>query len=422
MILNLGPLKGALFGSVVALKEDFESLSGIGGPDMAAFYWDEGVVLFSPSFRKIWPDIGLGASLDQLLSYVAPMVVPAEKHLFSRFGDSLKRDEGDRSGIFLLQTHRLSGISVLGLAFFRYSWGGLTIVLPGSEPGPVKIALSALKSARSHTAFDSLDRWVKDSENEFVLTWILENLPEEFRNEGRFERTMVVPDPGKRLRTLRIFYHYRGRKWDREVIDGSNGHFDSEDHSKKSQGEGSRINGNAGPIVRGKGTRQGNEILIHFTTFMGGVLPLGDLSLPAQILSKEGMKRVNRFFREVSRGTLLRSRSLKSDSFQFTRYWDDNAFRPEGLEEIARLIDPSGWKKCMVLPFWMTHSESLSEILSVSRVSDPLFVDHHRNMGVILLRNCCGEDARKVVYENFRSRTKSHVEHPVSIAEFLEDS
>ena len=47
MILNLGPLKGAMFGSVVALKESLESLSGVGAPDMAAFYRDEGVVLFS---------------------------------------------------------------------------------------------------------------------------------------------------------------------------------------------------------------------------------------------------------------------------------------------------------------------------------------------------------------------------------------
>jgi hypothetical protein len=100
VILNLGPLKGAMFVSAVALKEDLESLSSIGGPDMAAFYRDEGVVLFSPSFRKIWPDIGFGATLDQLLSYVSPVVVPAEKHLLSRFGDCLKGDEEDRSGIF----------------------------------------------------------------------------------------------------------------------------------------------------------------------------------------------------------------------------------------------------------------------------------------------------------------------------------
>jgi hypothetical protein len=296
------------------------------------------------------------------------------------------------------------------------------VVLPGSDPGPVKSALSALKATRDLAAFETLDRWVKDSETKHVLTGILENFPEEFRSEGRFERTKVVPGPGGRLRTLRIFYHYRGRKWQREVLEGSIAPTDPEDPSRRPPEEGSQGKGIVGPIVRGKGTRHGNEILIHFTTFMGGVLPLGDLSLPALILSKEGMKRVNLFLRNVSRESLLRARSLASDSFGFSRFWDGNAFRIDGLEEIARLIDPNAWKNCMVLPFWMTHSGSLSEILSVSRVSDPLFVDPHRNMGVVLLRDCSGKAARKVVYENFRTRTKAHIELPTSVAEFMEGS
>jgi len=421
VILNFRPLKGALFSSVIALKEKFESLSGIGGPDMAAFYRDEGVVLFSPSFRKIWPDIGFGASLDQLLSQVSTVVVPAEKHLLSRFGDSLKENEGDRYGIFLLQARRIFGVSVLGVVFFRYSWGGLMIVLPGSDPGAVKNALSALKSARNHTAVDALDRWMKDSETEYVLTWIFENFPGEFRGEGRFERTKVIPDP-KGSRTLQIFYTFRGRKWNRDVLDRPTEPSDQGEPSGTRPEEGGQANRNVDPIVRGKGTRHGNEILIHFTTFMGGVLPLGDLSLPDSVLSGSGLLYASRFLRRISLEALLRARSLASDSFAFTRFWDGSAFRMEGLEEIARLIDPSGWKECMVLPFWMTHSGFFSEILSIFRVSDPLFVEPHRNMGVVLLRNCSREAARKVVYENFRTRTKAHIELPMSIAEFMEDS
>lgn len=178
----------------------------------------------------------------------------------------------------------------------------------------------------------------------------------------------------------------------------------------------------SGPIVRGKGTRHGNEILIHFTTFMGGVLPLGDLSLPDSVLAGGGLACAHRFFRRISLEMLLRARSLASDSFAFSRFWNGSAFRIDGLEEISRLIDPSGWKDCMVLPFWMTHSGSLSEILSVSRVSDPLFVDPHRNMGVVLLRNCSGKAALKAVYENFRTRTKAHIELPANVADFMEGS
>jgi len=419
VILNFRPLKGALFGSVVPLREALDPLSAEGFTEVAAFYRNEGAVLFSPSFRKICPDIGFDKSLDHFLSTVDAWVVPAEKNLFACFGKDLITGKEDKSGIFLLQAGRIPDSSILGLASFRYSWGNFVVAVPGSEAGPVRQALSALERLRSSTVFDAVDHWGKDSETEYVLTEIFENFPEGFRDNGRFDRREVVTDPKGQPRTFRIYYHYRGRRWHREVLDGPLGPAGRGEASGAPPEKGGAI---ACPIVRGKGTRHGNEILIHFTTFIGGVLPLGDLSLPDSVLAGSGMACAHRFLRRISLETLLRARSLPSDSFAFSRFWDGSAFRIDGLDEISRLIDPGGWKDCMVLPFWMTHSGSLSEILAVSRVSDPLFVDSHRNMGVVLLRNCSRKAARRVVYENFRPRTKAHIELPMSIAEFMEGS
>lgn len=419
MILNHAPLKDALYRSIVGIRDGLDPLSKAGFPEIAAFYREGEVLFFSPSFRKIWPEIGLDGTLDQFLSSVNAKVVPAEKELFSRFGRNLLTGNEDRAGIFLLQPRSLPECSVLGMASFGYSWGNLVIVVPGTEADPVRMALSALERRRFPTAFEAADFWVRDAETEYILTWVFENFPEEFRNEGRFERTRIISDPEGQRRTLRIFYHYRGRKWQRDVHESRSGQGEPPGTSPEEDGQGT---GNDEPVVRGKGTRHGNEILIHFTAFMGGVLPLGDLSLPSPILSKEGMKRVNLFLRKVSRETLQRARSLKSDSFLFTRFWNGESFRLEGLEEISRLIDPKGWKNLIILPFWTTPSGPLEEVLEAARVSDPLFVDPHRNMGVVLLRDCTEDSARKIVCENFRTRTKAHIELPASVVEFMEGS
>lgn len=417
MILNHAPLKGALFGSVVGIRECLDPLSRAGFPEIVAFYRDEGILFFSPSFRKIWPEIELDGTLDQFLSSVNTKVVPAEKELFSRFGKSLITGDEDRAGIFLLRASSLPECSVLGVASFGFSWGNLVVAIPGTEADPVRTALSTLERRRFQTAFEAADLWVRDAEKEYVLSWILEHFPEEFRNEGQFERTIAIRDPEGRRRTLSIYYHYRGGKWQRDVHESRSVQEKPSGISPEEDGQRLEIDS---PVVRGKGTRHGNEILLHFTAFLGRVLPLGDLSLPAPILSKEGMKTINHFLRKVSRETLLRARSLKSDAFRFTRFWNGEAFRLEGLEEISRLVAPKEWKNLMVLPFWTTPSGPLTEVLKASRVSDPLFADPHRNMGAVLLRDCSEGNAQRIVYENFRTWTKAHIEIPMNVEGFLE--
>lgn len=159
MILNFRPLKGALFGSVVPLREALDPLSAEGFTEVAAFYRNEGAVLFSPSFRKICPDIGFDKSLDHFLSTVAAWVVPAEKNLFACFGKSLITGKEDKSGIFLLRAGRFPDCSILGLASFRYSWGNFVVAVPGSEAGPIRQALSALERLRPSAVFDAVDHW-----------------------------------------------------------------------------------------------------------------------------------------------------------------------------------------------------------------------------------------------------------------------
>ena len=128
---------------------------------------------------------------------------------------------------------------------------------------------------------------------------------------------------------------------------------------------------------------------------------------------------MNRFIREISMELVPQSQSLTSNHFRFCRFWTESGFSIKGLEEIARIIDSSNWRNQMVLPFWETGPNSLSEIKSACRVSDPFFIDPEKNMGVLLLRDCSEWHARNVVVRHFRSRVSALVESPMTVGRFL---
>jgi len=420
LILNHRPIKGALFGSAFPPNEELESLARVGGSSMALFYQNFEVILLSPSLRMIWPEGNLGSNISGFRSFMEGIVAPAEKlHLYA-FWEIVKQGTGNHSAVFLLKARRLWDVSLVGLSFFSFSWGNFMVVVPGESSGQVREIQGILFSEISELPLRGLDRWVEDSETEFALSRLLERFPEEFRGTSGFLRNFEIPIPDKKFQSYEIAYKYRNQKWQRDVVEGEVLEVSHEGITTwKRPGAPGEIVSDKSQAFREKGVRVGNEILINFTVFMGGVFPLGNIPLPTHALISGGLARINRFIREISWELVSHAQSLTSKHYHFCRFWTEDGFAIEGLEEIARIVDPVNWKTLMILPFWETGPSSLLEIRSHCRVSDPFFVDPKKNMGLLILRDCSEWHARNVVTRHFRKRVSAEIESPVTVGRFL---
>lgn len=421
VILNHRPLKGALFASAFPPTDELESLARVSGPNMALFYQNYEVILLAPPLKMIWPEAGLGINIDKLRAFVGDVVAPAEKLHLAAFWDTLKKQGGKGSDVFLLKSGRVRDVTMLGLSFFSFSWGNFLVAVPGEDPARVRENMSHLTSGTSALAFKALDRWVEDLETEYVLTHLLDHFPEDFRTPSGFLRTMHLPLPDGRVQVFEIAYKFRNKKWHRDIAEGAVLNAGTRGKFAWSRpGSAAASGAPGGPVVREKGVRVGNEIMINFTVFLGGVFPLGDIPVPVQILAGGGMVRVNRLIREISKGIVASAQSLTSEKFRFCRSWTESGFAISSLEEIARIISPDEWRKIMVLPFWETGPGSLAEVHSFCRVSDAFFIDPAKNMGLLLLRDCSQMHAREVVAKEFKKRVSAHVDLPMTVGSFLD--
>jgi len=416
VILNHKPLKGALFGSAFLPEDEFDLLFRIGGHRFALFYGNR-IILLSPHLRALWPEAAPGMTLDEFLMLTEKIVPPAEKFHFGVFREKMKGEAGEGADIFPIRT--VGAPSILGLAFSVFSWGRFLIAVPGERASPVREILDRFGRERLSVLCQALDQWVEDSETELLLTPLLESFPEEFREIAEFRRTVNFPATDGKHKRYEISYRYRGKKWQRGVEKGRMAEASGPQDSGKRSGKPGAGKPSESRELREKGVRVGNEIMIHFTVFLGGVFPLGEVSLPCRVLANEGIVRLNRFIRKISVDLVSTARSLSSRRYHFCRFWDENGFSFEGIEEIARIVDPGGWRNLVVLAFWGTDPDALVEVRTHCRVSDPFFVDAGKNMGLLLLRNCSLERARNTVAENLGRRVRAKIDPPATVGEFL---
>lgn len=129
--------------------------------------------------------------------------------------------------------------------------------------------------------------------------------------------------------------------------------------------------------------------LIHFSVMIGEVLSLGALSVTESFLKTFGLSRFDHILRKASSALVSSTRGLVSDSYRFGRFWKDKTYALEGLEEIARRIDPNHWQHLILLPFWTIRSSRSGspDVLDFIRErTDLLFYDPEKELGCILLR------------------------------------
>jgi len=420
LILSHRPLKGALFGSAFPPGDELEDLAKVLGSNMALFYQSYEVILSAPPLRMVWPDGILGSNIDRFRRFMEEAAAPAEKMHLKEFWKLLGEEREVTSDLFLLRSGILFDTSLLGIVFLGFSWGRFLVIIPGEDPSRVRDLASRLTDSPQKPLRSALNRWVEDLESEFVVTWLLEQFPEEFRSSSGFSRKLGVPLPENKMQVYDLYYAFRNRKWQRDVVEGEivEGVTATGLSWKRPGGKaGSTTTGT--PIVRERGIRVGGEVHIRFSVFVGGVYPLGEIPVPVSALAGGGLVRMNRFIREVSTALVSHSQSLTSSHFRFCRYWTESGFSLSGLEDIAKIVDPGNWRNLILLPFWETGPNSLSEVKTACRVSDPFFYDPAKNMGALLLRDCSEWHARNVVANHFRNRVRAHVETPITVGRFL---
>lgn len=218
MLLSHRLFPGALFDSPSFPAKEMKSfMRHHAGPNVAFFHPTRGLLFFSAVFRRIWPEVRFFASISGFRDFLEGRVAPAERSHFDAFWKTFKKNDTRLAGQFVLKPGQSPDANTLGLFFFTFSAGRLLILLTGDTPKTVARDLEAIRSLDPWEMTTRLAVWVRDSEIECLVGHYLEHLPEEFRNDILFRRTVVdlfqeTESPAKRLS-----YRFLKGRWHREI-------------------------------------------------------------------------------------------------------------------------------------------------------------------------------------------------------------
>ena len=405
-MLNHRPIPGALFDSPVFPAREMKLFQRHAGPALAFFHPTQGLLFFSPALRRIWTETRFFAPLTDLKELTEADVAPAERHHLAAFWEEVENGTSPkRAGRFVLKPGRIHGTNMLGMVFFVFPAGCLLVVLAGEAPKTVEKDLAEIVRLNPWDLTSRLSSWVRDSEVECLVGHLLEHFPEEFRDAVTFRRVVAVPEEmGSPFR--RLAYRFLKGRWIREI----------EPETRPPAREEGR--------ARHYGVLEEGKVLLHFTVFVGGILPLGVAAFPAAFLEAERLLRFQRFLHGISSDLVSRGRPLVSGLFDYCRHWTGAGFALDSLEELALLIDPEKGRDLIFLPFWSDSSQmaEVREVLDAVRyTTDLLFVDPEKGLGGVLLRNTDRKTAETLVAEKFRQRLPVPVGDPLTVGEFLEN-
>lgn len=406
-MLSHRPLPGALFESPLFPAREMKLFQRHAGPVLAFFHPTRGLLFFSLALRRIWPEARFSAPLSDLMELTEADVSPPERHHLAAFWEEVGNGTSPkRAGRFVLAPGRILGTNTLGMVFFMFPAGRLLVVLAGEAPKTVQKDLEEIVRLNPWDLTSRLSAWVRDSELECLVGHVLENVPEEYREAVTFRR--IVADPDRSLGTpfRRLSYRFLKDRWSRE--------FSPETRPPV------REEGRA----RHYGVLDEGTVRLHFTVFVGGILPLGVAAFPAAFMDAERLVRFQRFLHGISNELADKGRTLVSGLFDFCRHWTGAGFALDSLEEISLLIDPEKGRELIFLPFWADSSKiaEVREVLDgVRYTTDLLFVDLKKGLGGLLLRNTDRKTAETLVAEKFRQRLPVPVGDPLPVGEFLEN-
>ena len=406
-MLSHRPVPGALFDSPVFPAREMKLFLRHAGPAVAFFHPTQGLLFFSPALRRIWTEARFFAPLSDIEDLTKGDVALAERHHLAAFWEEARNGTAPQhAGRFVLKPGRIHGTNTLGMVFFNFPAGRLLVILAGEAPKTVEKDLEEIVLLNPWDLTSRLSAWVRDSEVECLVGHVLEHFPEEFRDAVTFRRTLSDPDQGLGSPFIRLTYRFLKGRWSREIAPET--------------GPLAREEGRA----RHYGVLEEGKVLLHFTVFVGGILPLCVAAFPATFLEAERLVRFQRFLHGISNDLVARGRPLVSGLFDFCRHWTGAGFALDSLEELVLLIEPEKGRDLIFLPFWADSSQmaEVREVLDAIRyTTDLLFVDLEKGLGGLLLRNTNRKTAETLVVEKFRQRLPVPVGDPLTVGEFLEN-
>ena len=407
MLFHSLPFPGALFPSVINPQKALDGLARVASPHILLFHEKRGLVLFSSTIRDLWPGADLERSLEDFRLFTEDGIVPAETHHLSTFWENLPKERGECADMFVIKAGRYRKVVMLGFVFFRFSWGGLMIVVPSENPRELGGRIASSRNWANPSLVDTVSAWVEDSDREALTGTFLGAMPEEFRKMAIVERHAAPPsDPDDSRPGYRLTYRVRGGEWQRDAS------------LEETPPPG------AAKDVRIKGKVVNGEVAISFSVYVGGLGSLGSLSFPVEKVPEGELTWLNRFLHDTSEALCERARQTVLPEFSYCRHWGRGGFRLEAFREMIREGTVGDDRSVPVLPLWFPADRDplpLIKALDQARyTSDLLFVDEGLHSGCLLLRNVSMEKAAFVRNKLLREKTIVAIDPPVTLGEYLD--
>ena len=352
--------------------------------------------LYSRYQTRIWPAVSHEKTYHDLLAYLEESVQPNELPEFVSFREKALACPETLAGSFSFSHPVSSDLSQVGISMRRSPWGMHVIFSPGKNRSVVEHMLSATEKVCWKTLWQGLESWFSEEEIERLASDLIRTIPEDIARGALFYRETSATAGNGPAQTL--VYEFKKDRWQRTLLEEEP----------------------LPPSLKTQAYRRKDELILRTNVFIGSTLPLFRIDVPYRNLEIFGLHPFRDFLSEYSVRSVHLASGFTSDRFRFAVFWQNGTYQVEGLSTIASVLFPEDPLSLVVLPIWNVSENTLPDIRKATRLSDPLFFDRDKGLGLILLRDCPLENAHSVVYPNLAKKLSCPVDPPLTVKSFLE--
>ena len=352
--------------------------------------------LYSRYQTRIWPSVSHEKTYQDLFAFLEESVRQEERSQLSLFQEQGLACPETLSGSFSFSHPFSSDLSKVGISMRRSPWGMHVIFSPGKNRSTVQQMLSAAEKVCWETLWQGLEPWFSEEEIERLVSELIRTIPEGLARGALFYRETYPASGAGASHTL--VYEFKKDKWQRTVLDEEP----------------------LPPSLKTQAYRRKDELILRTNVFIGSTLPLFRIDIPYRNLEEFGLHPFRDFLSDYSVRSVRLASGFTSDLFRFATFWQNETYQVEGLATIASVLFPEDPLSLVVLPIWNVTENALQDIRKATRLSDPLFFDRDKGLGLILLRDCPIENAQSVVYPNLGKKLSAPVDPPLTVRDFLE--
>ncbi|MHB8421530.1 MAG: hypothetical protein ACYC9S_01810 [Leptospirales bacterium] len=387
----------ALFTPPIPDKHAFNNLIEALGVYQGVFRNNGYLELYSRYQTRIWPEADHDRTYEDLLNFLGRSILPSERSQFALFQEKAQLYPDSLSSNFSFFHPGTPDFSHMGISLRHSPWGMHVVFAPGRSKKESEHVLASHEKVSWESLWEGLSSWFEEEEIERLAAEAVRLIPEEIADGIVLYRTTITGPPGNRM-LQHLVYTLKKGEWHRRIQEE-----ETIPHSMKMQAY-----------------RDKHELFLRTNMFLGGVFPVFRIDIEYRTLESYGIYRFNHFLERYSQQSVALARSFSTAPFQFAKYWTGMGYSMDGLIPIASILSPESPMSLVVLAIWGLSVPAVEEIKKTCRLSDPLFFDWEKGMGLILLRDCSLENAEKIVYPNLERKLSVPVDFPVTVKTFLE--